>query len=506
MGSASALGRSPLPTLLLLSLLTPTAWAAVSTAPAVPPREYNSVDHQIVTSRAERDRLLSKTPQWVIQELTWPPASELTDHLGIRDEDQARQAAEMAQAILRPDYVPENLAARWIPLRGWNIFYTDWVNHGGADTFLTNYTADDVRLQLADTPNFVIVAIRPKSPRPAGEHLDEWVLEVVRAMCNEAILPAQAEASQTVEITVAYAPDQIIEGEWTPRGPAERRASQTRTGSRDIERVKFFTDGEIVVISVPKFLWDPTSLVNPFAPRFPAPSGPAEIAAMTQMLFRPESPTPQPIDSDPASMTRLLEQLLRATPSDVLLRDWSRRTRVNLDADKLDRMFNDMSAERKGLWHAQQLSERLIAEGVGALSDQHYDEAATRFSQALILDPLNVSAAMLLEITRDRARDWAVSIDRPLPLPWFEAADQALRRHQNAVEYRRRETQERSQTQLALRDLRTQFLEAYAENDLRQARQILHRMLDLDPGNASTLFFVDMIEGLLAAEEGRTAD
>jgi hypothetical protein len=473
----------------------------LSAQPAMP---FNSAAHELTSEVSERSRLLSNTPQWVVQQLTWPPNGEIESHLGIRDVDQVAQATENAHLILRPDHISPTLSDQWVPLRDWNIFYTDWIDHGGADTFLTNYTLDEIRFQLADTPNFVIVGVRPVRGRPLNMRLEAWVLQVVEALLTEEVQPESTDDTRSYRILEIYEPDEIIEGDWLPRGPEGRRRGVTTSASTDIERVKFFTDGLIVVLSVPKFLWDPTSLVNPFAERFPEPSSPAEIVAMTQMLFHPESSVPEPVATD-QTMVTLLEQLLIETPGDVLIMDWSRRMGdVNLDHQRMGRMFSDMSPEQQGLWHAQQLSERLMAEGARALGDRRYDEAATRFGHALILDPLNVSAAWMLEVTRQRARSWAVEVEQPLPLPWFAAADQLLMRHRNAVEERRIQTEERSQRDLALRDLRTQWHEAYAERDLRRARQILHRMLDLEPGDASTLFFVDLIEHLLAVEDRET--
>lgn len=486
---------------LLVALLVSGAWTqeAEESAPAV--AVFNSASAQLVTDAVERDRLITNTPQWALQLLTWPSSAELERHLGVRVQEQVDAATELAQAIFQERWVPPNLDALWIPLRNWNIFYTDWVNHGGADAFLMNCAFEEVRLQVADTPNFVIVGVRPRRPCPSNVPLQDWVLETARDLFTPAVLPAEGEAPDRFRVIKTWIEGEIIEGDWLPRGPGDRRAPSSVSG--DIERVKFFTTGRVAVYSIPKFLWDPASLVNPFAERFPAPSSPAEIAEVTQMLFRPQGPTPTPMASDPGEMQRLLEELLRATPSDVLLRAWGQRMRTTLSPERLQRRFDELTPERKGLWHAQQLAERLMAEGVRALAAERYDEAATRFSHVLILDPLNVSAAMMLEITRDQARDWAMRVDRPLPLPWFAAADQALQRHRRAVEERRIEAEERSRQQLALRDLRTQWLEAYADHDLRQARQILHRMLDLDPGNASTIFFADLVERLLAAEEGR---
>lgn len=473
-------------------------------AQGMPEPEFNDSIHQMLseTDVTERDRLLGNTPQWVVQLLRWPPTGEIEAHLGVRDEEQVAQATDMIHRIIRPDYLPDTIAQQWIPLRDWNVFYTDWIDHGGADAFLTNYSFDRIRIQIADTPNFVILAVRPTLPRPAETQADDWVVQVVEALCTEDIQPIDPDDPQRFRLIEIHEPDEIVEGDWLPQGPEGRRNRPSTSASVDIERVKFFTNSQFVVISVPKFLWDPTSLVNPFADRFPIPSGPAEIAAISQMLFRTSGDTPAPREYNPAVMNQLLEELLRATPSPILLRDWGRRMGgLDLNMDGLQALFGELSDEQRGLWHTQQLAQRVMAEGVQALAEDRYEEAAIRFMHVLILDPLNVSGAMLLEITRDRARSWAVEIEQPLPLPWFEAANEALQRHRDSVEERRIQNAERTQRNLALRDLRTQWIEAYSEGDLRRARQILHRMLDIDPGNASSLFFVDLIERLLAAEE-----
>ena len=157
-------------------------------------------------------------------------------------------------------------------------------------------------------------------------------------------------------------------GEWVPRGPAGREAAPNANASQDIERVKFLTDGEIVVVSVPKYLWDPSSLVNPFSERFPQPSGPTEIAAMTQMLFRPESPTPQPVAADPTSMTQLLEELLRATPSAQLLQDWGLRMQANLEQERLERMFEEMTPMLQQVVQAPEMAKMIPSAEIGDLT------------------------------------------------------------------------------------------------------------------------------------------
>ena len=45
----------------------------------------------------------------------------------------------------------------------------------------------------------------------------------------------------------------------------------------------------------------------------------------------------------------------------------------------------------------------------------------------LLLEPENVSASMMLKITRDRAQEWALSrSEQSGRLPWFSAAEQML--------------------------------------------------------------------------------
>jgi tetratricopeptide (TPR) repeat protein len=469
-------------------------------------REFNSPAHELVKDVYERGRLLTNTPQWAAQLLHWPPAGELQAHLAIRDDALAAEATAMAARVLQPDYLPDDLTDWWIPLRDWNVFYIDWVDHGGADAFLANFSVDETRFQVADTPNNVIVGIRPSTGRGPGLSSRQWVVDVARAFVSVDLHPIDLEDHALFRVLRRDESGEIVEGDWIPQGP-ERRTSAPDS-ALEIERVTYFSDSHVVVLAAPKFLWDPTSLANPFVDRFPVPESPAEVDALAQMLFRPESPTPQPVAADPARMMRVLEELLEATPSDVLMADWARRLNeigVELTVDEVDRMFGGATVEEIGLWHAQQLAERLMAEGVLALAAHSYDEAANRFSQALVLDPLNISAAAMLELTRDRARAWALRIERPLPLPWFEAAEQALARHRNAVRERRYEMRERSEIFLALRDLRTQWLEAYGERDFRRARQILSRILELDPGDASTLFFIELIEGLIDVEEAAAA-
>jgi tetratricopeptide (TPR) repeat protein len=407
-------------------------------------------------------------------------------------------ATELAEIVLLPSWVPQDITRHWIPLRDWNVFYRDWIDHGGADALLTNYEQDGVKFQIADTPNHLIVGFRPELPSPPSVDPEDWVVQRVEEYMSSDLYPLSMDDVEMFRVLRFSQGTRVIEGDWIPQGPEHRRTPPTST--LELERVKFFTNGQMAVLSVPKFLWEPTSLVNPFADRFPQPASSAETEALAQFLFRPASPTPRPFASDPEEMEAVLERLLEAHPTNMLELDWGRRLNevgVEMNRDDLDALFEEVGTDRLGLWHAQQLAERVLAEGAEALADQRYDEAANRFSQALVLDPLNVSAALLLEMTRARAEVWAREADRSLPLPWFEAAEQALERHRSAVAERKFQMQQRSERYLALTDLRTQWLEAYGEKDFRRARQILDRMQAIDPGDASTLFFIEMIEGIL---------
>lgn len=487
--------------------LTVSGLPAQGVNDAEPGYDFNSQEQQLVLDGESEveGRLLGNTPQWVAQLLKWPDLGEIEIHLGIRDDEQVRDATDHLARILQAGYLPAEIGDRWVPLRDWNVFYSDWIDQGGADAFLTNWMIGEARFQVVDSPNTVIVGIRPPGRIPARLRPEAWAVEIAAQYMTPEVLPHAASDERMFRVIHSYVDGEIVEGDWIPSVTGGRRRSPATSSSIEVDRIKFFTDGVLAVFSVPKYLWDPSSLVNPFADRFPRPSSPAEIVAMRQMLFRPESHTPMPVASDPGQeqMGRLLGELLQATPSEVLIEDWSRRMSTDLNATRLGEMFDDMTPEERGLWHAQQLTERLMAEGAGALGRGQYEEASTRFGHALILDPLNVSAAWMLKITRDRARDDALRHEGTLPLPWFGVADQLLRRHRNAVEERSIQSRERSETQLALRDLRTQFLEAYSDHDYRRARQIVQRILALEPNDASSLFFADLIERLLATEEGR---
>ena len=474
-----------------------------------PPR-FNSNQPSLIPDSAEESRLKFESPQWMKQFLQFPPPSEIIRSLGNATPESRKKAAEAVAQILNPRFLPPDFGKHLIPLSQWAVLYEDWRSHGGTDLFLTKYLQDNHVVVLGESHNHIIVLVRDLG----GSRNDEIQAMVKKAaayadaVLNEHIKPATPDAMRLFRTSIS---PPYVYGYYTPKIEAltsglggDLSTSQTpvlteqSTGAH-ATAVRYFSNGDFVAFMVLKPAYA-GNLKNPFEPRFQALNLTREDVPFWERHGAP--------GSAPKSMG---EQVVRKQVEEYLgsyfFDEQGNRLSDKVTYKDLERAYLELSPDQRLAIVEHKIIDEYYSEGMKAFVADDYERALDYWSRILQpdLDPENPRAAILLQVAikqhADKKQGGDVEKARRASPKVAEALD-AISRQQTRLSMRQ-EQKNREQVKIrAVVDFRTRAVNYLSEGNYAASLKEWNKLLGVDPGNPSALFFKEICEDRVKQQQG----
>ncbi len=448
-------------------------------------------------------------PQWAFQQLSWPKKQEIENHLGSATHEQRAEAAQWISQVLNREFILPEISDKLIPLRNWAVLYRDWIDHGGSDSFLVKYTMKRHVIQITETTNYVLIAVRNLDGIKTREKAEQMNLafETARTLLAKSL---QASEPNRLGVVADQSTGEVTVGFWAPEtAPGKDAASrQSTTGSQlPSDSIKFCTDGDFVIFQLLKYIWG-ASLQNPFEPRFAAlvtiPSDTQTWQMIEEIIAsNPELDTPRKrIEFWERFKDRIVMKESEEYLGPLLFDSQGNKITSSIPLRQLERAFMNLNADQREMLIQQRMVDENYIKGLNAFNENHYDEAIDRWVHVLELDPLNVRAAILLSIAVEYKKAFLAKIQREGPAMdsvVVKALD-TLARHQTAVQKERLEEKAQDKQSRKIASHRIRAMEFYTEGNYEKAIEQWDAVMQIDPGNPQASMFRKLAADQLARE------
>ncbi|MCD6384251.1 hypothetical protein J7M23_00595 [Candidatus Sumerlaeota bacterium] len=470
---------------------------------SLPSISYNDMAPLIVADELMVPKLKTLAPQWAVQQLDWVKPDEVDKYKGRASSEQVAECMKWILQTIRSSLIPQDLSEHLIPLRNWSIFYRDWIDHGGSDTFVVKYKLGSLVIRISETANYILVAVRDLKQQqnyPKEEHIS-FVLN----MASEVLTPAlQPESADAVSISNETKTGIATEGFWAASMTAHTNQPDTQGKQKSSQGVisdgvKFFTNGRFVIFQVLKYIWT-NKLNNPFEPRFSLEVDDKVDESIWSIVEKEIKENPDL--ATPEERIRFYERMkLRIVAKQVeeylgpLLYDYEgNKLTATIPISQIEKAFNDLNSVQKDYLLKQRKSDEYYIEGLKAFNEKRYDVAVDKWSEALRIDPLNVRCALLLSIAEDYLKEKMYRTLGKVDFqnPTLKKAVEALNNHQSAIlNY---ELTQRIETvkEREIARHRVRAIDLYSEGRYREAIEEWDKVIKIDPGNPQAALFKDL--------------
>jgi hypothetical protein len=461
---------------------------------------FNSNDPLIVPDAAEMSRLRVDGPQWLVQFLNFPPPSEIVRHLGDASPDTRRKAAESVAQVLNPRFLPDNIMRHLVPMASWAVLYKDWMSHGGTDLFLTKFVRDGHALTVGESHNHIIVLIRNLE---SGQRVDDIekmkrrANEYANSLFNEHLKPASPDSLRLFQTSIT---PPFVYGYYTPKiealtGGLEADASTSpsvvgggegASGAR-ASSVRFFCNGDFAAFFVLKPAFT-GALKNPFEPRFTALN-----------MTREDSPfwERRTASGKSAASDQVVRRQVEEYLGSYFFDEQGNRLSDKVTYKDLERAYLELSPEQRLAIVEQKIVDEYYSDGMKAFVAEDFQGAVAYWTRILQLEPDNPRAAILLQVAVKQRADKAFKgdVDRAKrdDKAVGEAMD-AISRQQTILSLRKEQKTREQVKERAVVDYRTRALNFLSEGNYPESLKEWKKLLGVDPGNASALFFQEICE------------
>lgn len=473
---------------------------------------YNDQAPPLVPDKTQIPKLKMLAPQWAVQQFDWLTADEIARYKGRANPQDVAAVRQWLIRILRPEFIPKDLELHLIPLRNWAIFYRDWIDHGGSDTFIVKYKIlNKYVIQISETINYVIIAVRDldrKAPVSKAEH-KKFVLEMAQRLLVSEIHPphpgalVESKTETTGELTVGF---------WTPPSPA---LSKKNNDGVEVppevisDSIKFCTDGQLVIFQVLKYIWT-GEMPNPFEPRFtPEPSTRTDDSIWKlveqQLAESKELDTPEKrIEFYERIKNRIVTKQIEEYLGPMLYTYEGEKLTATVPIALIEHAFNQLDDAQKNYLIKQRQSDELYIEGLKAFNQKRYDIAVDKWSASLKLEPLNVRCALLLMVATDYLKEKMQATLGKIDYenPTLGKAIDALLSHRQAILKYELSQREETLKEREVSKHRVLALDYYARGQYQEAINEWNEVLKIDPGNPQAALFIDLATRRLKSKEG----
>lgn len=489
---------------------TPSAETATDGLPAeyapmaASPR-FNSNDPSLVREYEQLTRLKVNAPRWVAQFLSFPSPSEIKNALGQPPAQVRQKALESIRQMLASRFLPEELSAHLIPLSSWAVLYEDWRDHGKTDVFLTRYSVDNYLVQVAETPNHIVVFVRDTNGKPAEERATalRQVYAYANLMLNEHLKPVSAES---LEMFQANSIPFFLYGYYLPKldvltGNTRKSDLLTSNGlpnesssSARASAVRFYTDGDFAAFLLPKPVLN-GELLNPFEPRFEAHQESAPSSLPTAATgSEKQVKGVEALAANQAQFANMAEYL-----GDHFCDPYWRQLNERVPLGDIEQTFRGLSYEQKLMILERLQSDEYYTSGTRAFLDKDYDSALIYWTRLVRQEPENSRGALLLQLAiKYKTRDsFAGNLNQARGDKLIAQGMDALFWQQKRLVARMEQKRQERVRNEAVDGFRARALEFMKEGNYSESLKQWERILDIEPGNATALFFKDICEGKL---------
>lgn len=480
-----------------------------------PSISYNDMAPPVVEDELMIPRLKTIAPQWAVQQLEWVKPDEIEKYKGRATDEQVGECVKWILQTIRSSLIPQDISEHLIPLRNWSIFYRDWIDHGGSDTFIVKYKIGSLVIRISETPNYILVAVRDLNQKEKFAK-EEHITFVVN-MASEVLAPElQPKSVDAISIINKTNSGIATEGFWSASvspssAQAKPKTENNQNSSQEAisDSVKFFTNGGFVVFQVLKYIWT-NELSNPFEPRFSLDVNTEVDKSIWNIVEKEIKENPDL--ATPEDRIKFYERMkLRIIAKQVeeylgpLLYDYEgNKLTATIPISQIETAFNKLNSIQKDYLLKQRKSDEYYIEGLKAFNEKRYDVAVDKWADALNIDPLNVRCALLLSIAEDYLKEKMYrTLGRvDFQNPTLKKAVEALTAHQRAIlNY---ELTQRIET-IKEREIarhRVRAIDLYSEGRYKEAIEEWDKVLKIDPGNPQAELFKDL--ALKRIEETRT--
>lgn len=476
--------------------------------PMISGPRFNSNEPAFVTDSDELSRLKFQAPKWLVQFLSFPAPTEVAKRLGRASIKERKNAASALAQIVSPRFLPEDFAVHLIPMVSWAVLYEDWKTHGGADVFITKFQKAHYVLQLAETPSHVIVLVRDlNSKRVEGfEAILKLAQDSAELLFTDSCEPASKRAAGTFQTSLT---PRFVYGYFHPR--IDPLSGSLQTGDLDATKalsgkdpatggaglVRFFSNGDFVAYMILKPLYG-KPMPNPFALRFE----PVRLQAPSEMPFWQEEAQSARDGVAPGEMRRrqIVEYLGgRAYGADLA------NSLQSIPPSELEKFFFELSAEQKLAVLERKMIDDYYTSGVQAFASGDYESAMTFLNEALDFDPANPRAAVLLRAAMNKRVEsmFGGKLENARGDKPVASAIAALKRQNQLLGARQEEKVQEQVRERAIVNFRTRALDFFGQENYAESLKEWDNLLEIDPGNASALFFKDICEQKLKRAPAR---
>jgi tetratricopeptide (TPR) repeat protein len=478
----------------LLAGKLPVNYQPMSQAP-----KFNSNDPQMIPDLDEYASLKWQTPQWLQQFLKFPSEAELLQYLGITNSETRRKAGEAIAEVVNPAILPLHFTEHLIPLSGWAVLYEDWRNHGGTDVFLTKFQSQTLVIQLAETSNHVIIAVREANSARSTDFagMVNHAYQLSTHIFNEHFKPVSPDGMKIFRTNMSPA---FVYGYYSPKIEALTGSSNSqdlltsgmmaneRSESANATAVRYFSNGDFAAFLVLKPLFG-AKLRNPFDPRFQ----PVNVVKHGETPFwERQAMAQQANSSDEQIKRRQMEEFLGTYLYDENGAKLSER--VNLK--DLERAYLDLSPQQRLALVGKKRIDELYTSGTRAFIAHDYRAAINLWTRMLKLDPDNPRAAILLNLAIQQYTKIAMNgnSDQAKHDVVVAAAMEQVARQQTRLNVKEKQEEQAQDRERAITDFRTRALNFLSEGNYSDSLKEWKKLLDVDPGNARALIFKDICE------------
>jgi hypothetical protein len=467
---------------------------------------YNREAAPVVPNEIERSKLVMHAPQWSIQLFEFPQDKTIEAYRGKASPNLVAETTLWIARVLLKPYVPQDLPAHLLPLKSYAILYRDWIDHGGSDAFLVRYQLGTNVFQTLETPNYVLIAykdISRKQAEPLSKHV-EYALSVAEQILQKELVATKADAVTLLDMPKDV---NITTGYWKPNiALAKMKAEHAESFDEDIlsDSVRFCTNGDVVAFEVFKYIWT-ASVENPFTSRF-------GIIVDTKADERLFTMLEEHIKSNPSLNTpkkriefldRIKDRLVTRQAEEYLgplLYDYDgNKITATIPFKNLDAAVSALTDDQKTILVNERMVDEYYIRGLKAFNQKDYAGAIADWCQVLELDPLNVRAAILLQIAMDfREVQMAFAGEAALRKdPSLVSAREALAAHRQHVLKQRLIQKEEELTSQEIAAHQIKAIDYYTEGHFADAIREWDQVLKIDPSNARALLFREMAIGQL---------
>lgn len=485
----------------------PAEYAPMDQAP-----RFNSNRPPLVKETEELLRLKSQGPPWIQQLLSFPPESELAQHLG-RDSGGTREkAAESIRQVINPRLLPAEFSAHLIPLSRWAILYDDWRKQGGTDVFLTKFEQNAYTVLVLESHNHVIGIVRELNAPRATEFnaIYDRVQQYADVLFTEGLKPLSARELKPFRTSMLPL---YVYGWYVPRiealtGGGVKEADLITSGGEvndtssaaGATAVRFFSNGEFAAFMALKPI-AAGDLKNPFEARFsPAnPSWPGGEIPFWERDTLASRERGTPARGGAELKQRQIEEYLGTFFFD---RDGNKLS-DQVPVKELERAFLELSREQQLAIVERKMVDEYLTAGMRSFATADYTNALKSWTNLLQLDPENPRAAILLQLAvKARARElYEGNTEKARRDPLVSKAMDAIARQQTALALKRDHQSLEEARDRAIRDYRTRGLGFLSESNYSDSLREWQKILKVDPGNPTALLFKDICEVRLVEQE-----